>query len=183
MAQWDKQELRLPDGHGWRAKAGNQIFVADRGAVRFDFPNTWIVEPGSGSVKFFDRQPPDDQCTLEVSFWRLPPGIDWTELPLEKLLIDAMGEPDPEEIGRAEPKRRKRGDIEYVWIETRFIDKNEKREACARTCVARGSNVTTLISFYFWPEDYTRLDPIWREVLRSLQLGQYIEDPLHYRLH
>ncbi|MGH2562316.1 MAG: hypothetical protein ACRDJH_24920 [Thermomicrobiales bacterium] len=183
MAKWEDRTFRLPDNHGWRAKAGNRIFVADRGAIRFDFPANWIFEPGTSSAKFFDRQPPDDQCTLEVSHWLFPPGIDWTDLPLDKLLVDAMGEPDTEEIGRGEIKRRKRGDLEYVWIETRFIDKREAREACARTCVARGSNVATLISFYFWPEDYTRLDPIWREVLRSLQLGQYIEDPLRHRLH
>lgn len=183
MAKWEERTLRLPDNHGWRAKAGYKIFVADRGAIRFDFPENWIVEPGTSSVKFFDRQPPDDQCTLEVSHWKLPPGIDWTDLPLEKLLVDALGEPAEDEIGRGELVRKKRGDLEIVWLEWRFMDKREKREACARSCVARGSDVAALFSFYFWPEDYNRVHPIWREVLRSLQLGNYIQDPLQYRLH
>jgi hypothetical protein len=182
VAKWNKREYRLPDSHGWRAKAGYNIFVADRGAVRFDVPQSWIIEPAPSSVKFFDREPPDDQCTLEVTFWKLPP-IDWSELALDKMLVDALGEPEEDELGRGELVRRKRRDLELVWLETCFMDKREQREAYTRTCVARGSNVATLLTFVFWPEDYTRLDPVWREILRSLVLGQYIEDPLKHRLH
>src|SRR5438552_13358297 len=87
MARWKKQDLKMAPHHGWRAKPGYRIFVADRGAVRFDFPDDWIMTPGEQSCVFKD---PGDNCTLEVSFWRLPP-IDWSELPLLGMLQDLDG--------------------------------------------------------------------------------------------
>ncbi len=55
-----------------------------RGAVRFDFPQGWIMEPGTPSFKFYDGAPPDD-IRLEVSYNQLPP-VDWSKLPLSELL-------------------------------------------------------------------------------------------------
>ena len=57
---------------------GYNIFVADRGAVRFDFPRDWIIEPGeNGSIKFHDKKPPDDDCTLQITVMYLPDGVDF----------------------------------------------------------------------------------------------------------
>ena len=81
MTEWRKETLRLKEKHGWQAKAGYKIFVVDQGALRFDVPQDWIVDLATSSFKFFNRQPPDDDCTLEVSLIRLPP-IDWSGLPL-----------------------------------------------------------------------------------------------------
>jgi len=33
-----KEILGLRDGHDWSTRSGCKIFVADRGAVRFDYP-------------------------------------------------------------------------------------------------------------------------------------------------
>ena len=32
MAKWDKRTLKLSEAHGWHARPGFKIFVADRGA-------------------------------------------------------------------------------------------------------------------------------------------------------
>ena len=47
---WTKKTLKLKEGHGWKSRPGYSIFVADRGAVRFDFPKTWVMEPERASV-------------------------------------------------------------------------------------------------------------------------------------
>ena len=64
---WRKQVFDLPQNHGWTAKPGNKVFIADRGALRFEIPQDWLVEPNRKSVKFRDAKPPDDTMGLEVS--------------------------------------------------------------------------------------------------------------------
>lgn len=182
MAKWHKQTLKLKPGHGWKARPGYRIFVADRGAVRFDFPQDWICIPGADSIKFHDRPPPHDDCLLQVSVMRLPPDIDWRGLPLTHLLKEAIKGDHRGTISQGDVVYVQRPDLEYAWIETRFIDPNEQREACSRACLARGANVQPFITLAFWPEDTERLNPVWDEVLRSLQLGQYVKDPTHRRL-
>ena len=70
MDEWKKQTLKLKANHGWRAKPGYQICVIGRGAVRFDFPREWIMEPDEVSFKFYDRPHPDD-VRLEASYNRI----------------------------------------------------------------------------------------------------------------
>jgi hypothetical protein len=179
MAHWEKRRLKIAPHHGWRAKPGHKVFVADRGAVRFDVPDDWIIKPAEQSCVFKDA---GDNCVLEVSHWRLPP-VDLSGLSVMKLLLDMedkQGHPvTPEEIMRVE-----RPDLELVWAEHNFLDPVEKRIAVGRTCLARGGNVQVLITFAFWPEDRDRFTPAWDEVLRSLQLGNYFADPrVGPRLH
>src|ERR671920_2573227 len=88
MKKGKHESLKLRRGHHWRARPGHRIFVADRGAVRFDFPDTWVLKMNERTVCLYDREPPDDDCRLEVSFFRLPP-IDWSGLAVEQLLNTA----------------------------------------------------------------------------------------------
>ncbi|HEY9649388.1 MAG TPA: hypothetical protein V6C95_01910, partial [Coleofasciculaceae cyanobacterium] len=39
--QWLKQTLELKENHNWKSKPGTRIFVAGRGALRFDVPEDW----------------------------------------------------------------------------------------------------------------------------------------------
>ncbi len=176
MAKWDKRTLKLPEKHGWHARPGYKIFVADRGAVRFDFPEDWVVVPDPDSIKFHDKQPPDDDCTLAVSVMTLPPG-DWSGLKLS-LLVSKLVEKDTRGATlRGKVIEVKRTDLELAWAEVEFIDPNEKRPARSRTCLARASNVQPLITFDFWVDDAPRLGKIWDEILRSLRVAEPIIDP------
>lgn len=177
MAKWDQKAHRLKENHGWKAKPGYKIFVADRGAVRLDFPEDWIVEPGTDSVKFHDRPPPDDDCLLQVSIIHLPPAIDWSSLPLTQLLEAAIESDSRGVVPGGEVTHVRRPGLELARTEARFTDALEQREACSRTCLARGANIQPLITLDYWPEDSERVVPVWDEVLRSLQLGDYIKDP------
>ena len=172
MSDWIEAKLR--DDHTWSARPGCKIFVADRGALRFDYPQTWVVIPGENSINFHDRPPPDDDVHLEVSIMRLPPA-DWSGLPLRNLIPAAISG-DHRDI-------RSRGEI--AWVESVFIDKQEKeRAAHTRLCLARSGNIQTIITMEFWPEDVERAAAAWDTVLETLELGMQIDDPtLGHVLH
>jgi hypothetical protein len=176
MAKWKRQTHKLKDKHGWRGKPGYKIFVADRGAVRFNFPENWTVIPDPDSIKLYDRQPPDDTCRLAVSYMRLPP-VDWSGLPLARLVEVAIEGDERGTVEKGPIVEVQRPDLELAWTEVSFIDPTERREARSRLCLGRAANIQSLITFDFWPEDVARHDPVWEEVLRSLQLGRYVSDP------
>jgi len=175
--KWKKQSLKLKDDHTWKAKPGHRIFVAGRGAVRFDIPQNWLLDPKTDSFQFHDRKPPKDDCRLEVSYVHLSPAIDWSKLPLSYLLEQLVKEDPRKPYTQSEVHTEQRPDLEYAWVEIYFIDPVEKREAISRHCLARGANVQPHITMDFWPEHAERYTPVWNEVLRTLQLGVYVADP------
>ncbi len=177
MAKWDKRTLKLPTHHGWHAKPGYKIFVADRGAVRFDFPDDWVVIPDPDSIKFHDKQPPDDDCTLALSVMHLPPA-DWSKLPLAGL-VGQVTEHDKRQVtARGEIVDVKRTDLELSWAEIRFTDPTQgDRPARSRTALARAQNIQPLITFDYWEDDAPRFGKVWDEILRSLRVAEPILDP------
>jgi hypothetical protein len=176
--QWTRRTLKLKEDHGWHAKPGYKIFVADRGSVRFDFPESWIFVPGeNGSVKFHDRQPPDDECTLQMTVFYLPDDVDWSGLPLETMLREVTKGGDGV-LSRSEPANARRPNgLEISWLETRYLDPETRREARTRTGMARWSNIQVLLTFAFWESDTVPMKTAWDEIFRTLVLGDYIEDP------
>lgn len=170
------KKLRLQDNHTWKSPPGFKIVVMDRGAVSFNIPENWVIteyEP----FTLRDAHPPDDEAGVQITMWRFPPGIDWTGLPLDKLLTDAMKGTDKDVLEKTPIGRLARTDIEIVWTEHRFIDEKEKREAYSRFSFARGFDVQALFTFSFWVTDAGWCRPIWEEMMRSLQLGRVIQDP------
>jgi hypothetical protein len=181
--KWHKQTLQLKDNHTWKAKPGYRIFVADRGVVRFNFPEKWVVKPDKDCIKFHDAEPPDESCVLAFSYLRLPPNIDWRALPLADLLKGSI-KGDPRKLrSTGKVNQTPRTDLEVAWLESTFIDPEEKREAISYIALARGFNLQSLLTFDYWPEDRVRLLPVWQEVLRSVQLGGYIKDPTIGEIH
>lgn len=209
MANWKKQTLRMDDDHGWRCKPGYSIFVADRGAVRFEVPSGWPVVIDDEGVKIHDQQPPDDNCRIQLSVHYLPAGIDWGELPPAKLLADVLDEratdrtegdglgrlrgsggaidrarakiereeEEREVLGRDPINHVLRPGLEIVWTEVRWVDPNERREARTRHLLGRAKNIQPFITMDFWPEDARRFTPVWKELVRSLRVGDYVADP------
>lgn len=178
MAKWDKRTIKLSRPHGWHARPGYNVFVADRGAVRFDFPEDWLIVPEeNGTIKFHDRQPPDDDCTLAMTVLYLPPG-DWSGLSLE-MMVDQVIATDKRGVARRGPTRRgERSDLDLAWAEVEFADSTQgDRMARSRTCLARAANVQPLITFDFWESDAAKFGPAWDEILRSLRVAEAILDP------
>lgn len=175
MAIWRHQVHPLPADHRWTARPGHRIFVADRGAVLFEFPRAWVVAPGPERLEILDRPPPGDRCRLAASYLRLP-DADWSGLPLSRLLVDAIAEVDEDIIGRGPVIEMARAGLELAWSELRFVDPEERRQARSRLCLGRGSNIQSVITLDFWPEDEARVAPVWEAVLGSLRLGVQLND-------
>jgi len=174
VAEWESDELRAEARHGWHGRPGCKIFIADRGAVRFDYPREWVVSPAADSINLYDKEPPDDNSRLAVSYVRLPP-VDWSGLPLAAL-VDAGLKDSEQPIDRRGPIREaRRADLELAWREVGFRDAVEKRDARFRMCIARRSTVQCLITFDFWAADLARCDKAWETVLETLQLDEPIE--------
>src|SRR5947199_7152454 len=123
MKRWERRQYELPEKHGWKAREGYNVFVADRGALRLDFPADWVVKPAEASIRFHDREPPDDQCCIEVSYLRLEP-IDWSGLALRDLLKSAL-QAEGHVVGDGEIVQEERPDLELVWAEYSKIDQVE----------------------------------------------------------
>lgn len=175
--EWIKETLELKANHRWQSKPGYKVFVAARGAVRFDVPGDWIFEPAEKSFKFTDREAPNDDCCLEVSFSHLPDG-DWDLFPLKATLRRIVADDTRNAIATSDVFTVKRQTARIVWAEIKFIDSEENREAFSRICIGLGSNVHCLITFDYWADQADRLTPVWDNVLETLTLGLYIRDPL-----
>lgn len=181
MAKWKRQRMRLKKDHGWTAEPGCQVFVADRGAVRFDFPRGWVIEPGeNGSIKVQDKKTPDDDCCLQMTVFYLRDEIDWSGLPVSKLVreITHMGEEKDEPPLEQLPLHElTRDGMDLAWTGKRYLDPGEDREACSRTMIARKWNIQPIITYAYWADDAPRVARMWDILLKTLVLGDYIEDP------
>jgi hypothetical protein len=175
---WSKKVLKLKENHGWESSPGYSIFVADRGSVRFDFPKSWIILPTErGSIRFHDRKPPHDDCVMELTVMYLNDQIDWSRLELGPMLRDVTRDESREVLDQSEVFEETRPRLTMAWREIRFLDDIEKREAYSRICLARWSNIQALLTFDFWVDQAHRMRPIWDEVIRTMVLGDYVEDP------
>jgi hypothetical protein len=168
------EKLKLKDKHTWKSKPGHSICVIDRGLVRFDYPNGWIVEPEEGAVHLHDREPSVESCDLGVSIFRVPPELA-RELSLDETLQSALGD-DRKPYQQSEIHHVTRPDLEIVWLEQRYIDGEYNRDARFRVAVARGPALC-LISMNYWANRAAGLERVWDEVLRSLVMGMHVEDP------
>jgi hypothetical protein len=219
VPKWTKRNLRIDEDHGWRCKPGNTIFVADRGAVRFDIPESWVVEVDAEGVKIHDKPPPDDNARIQLSIFFPPPVVELDGLPLATMLADALAGRGREEAHQnrgARPGHRTllrrdrtdplafaeeeddlisqdpithvlRPDLEIVWTERRQLDQIEQRESRSRHLFARGRgtppgttqprDILPFITMDFWPEDVPRCNAVWKELVRSLRVGEYVADP------
>lgn len=171
MAGWKKSTYKLDANHKWKSKPGYSIFVANWGAVQFCVPSKWVALPQASSFRFCDKQPPDDDCTLEVSVAQLPP-IDWSDLSLAYLLEEVLKNDERDEAFRGEIIRETRDDWELAWTETRFVEGPDRRPARSRTCLARRGTVQPLITMDFWLDDAEKFVPVWEEALSTLKLAE-----------
>ena len=181
MAEWKSGTFDLPDNHGWKARPGNNIFVANRGAVRFEYPSDWVIKPEGNSICLYDREAPDDNMRLQVSVLQLGPDrsiVDWNAMPpLASLMEDAVLAEEPRRCTRKGPPfGASRRNLEYLWLEMDFVDPVGKRKAHSRACLARGGNVQAFITMDYWPEDRRVAAEVWNNMLESLKLADYLYD-------
>ena len=175
----ERRIYRLPERHRWKAKEGNKIFVANKGDVRFEFPEGWVFDRTSGgegkSARFFDGHPPNDNIRLEVSVINAMDPLAF-QAPLADVLDGAIKDIG-ENCERSEAFAMTLPDHDLALLDLAYIDPIEKRPAHSLFCLARGAGVHALISLDYWPEDAATALAVWEDVLGSLRLGQYLEHP------
>jgi hypothetical protein len=168
------EKVKLKSKHTWKSKPGYNICVIDRGVVRFDYPEQWIVEPEPGAVHLHDQTPSDESCDLGVSIFRVPPEIV-NQIDLDEMLTESLGA-DRKPYHQSEIFRINRGDLDIVWLEQQYNDADYNRDARFRVALARG-DVICLITMNYWANRATGLEPVWDEVLRTLVIGLHVTDP------
>ncbi len=190
--RWERREFNLPDNHGWTAKPGNRIFVANQGAVRFEVPNTWTLDmpKGSKSFQFFDGKPPNDDIRLDVRVMYLAasrPDVDWSQLqpweepPIADWLKKNIADDEREPTRVGNPLTIRVGDTTIVWAEMDFIDSAEKRPAHTRLCYAMKASAALLaiIAMDYWDDHSGRAKAAWSDILGTLKVGDYMESPFN----
>jgi hypothetical protein len=191
-SNWERQEFRLPENHGWEAKPGNRIFVANQGALRFEIPNTWILEmpKGSRSFQFIDNKAPNDNIRLDARVMYLAathPDVDWANLtpwnqpPITDWLKKNLANDERNPTNVSAPLTINVGDITIAWAEMDFIDPPTKRPAHTRLCYALKSSVAlmALIAMDYWDDHSERAKAAWSDILGTLKVGDYMESPFN----
>lgn len=167
--------IPLAPDHGWRSAPDRKILVIGRGAVRLDYPDTWVVTADEDSVKLHDRQPPDDDCVLAISYHRWP-AITHT-LPVAALVRMALDTDERACTAGELIVTEARTDLALAWGQGTFTDRRVSREAVTRLGIARKDGLQVLVTFDFWHSDLAACDAHWRDVLASMQLCQWVADP------
>lgn len=193
--RWETRVFKLPENHGWTAKPGNKVVIADRGALRFEIPEGWVVVPSLKSLKLVDGKPPNDDMSLEVSIVYVGMAgfhVDWSGLPLSELIKSVTSEETtgfsnrnrrsknrPDRQKTSPPITIKLGDLEMAWAQTEFMDPVEKRPAYSRTALTRHvpSSIHAVLTMSFWPEDAERANDVWNDVLGTMKMGEHFESP------
>ena len=187
--RWKKFHIHLPKNHGWRtSKRGNSVFVADRGAVQFEFPRPWIIEPTDwGSIMLRDHPHPNENVRIEVSLIQLYNAdgvpirktgapVDWG-IPLIHMYLK-MVQNDPRDIiERGKLNEANSPEFEAVWQQIAYMDTEVCREIHSRTCFARANGVVAILTLDFWTEYSSTAYRVWREMMGTLKVGDYISDP------
>jgi hypothetical protein len=194
---WRGKTFKLPENHGWRASPGHNVFVADQGAVRIEYPEKWVVQPVEGDIAIglYDAKPPDDNVRFAVSIMHLPQRVDWSGLTLETLVRGVFLRERPEDARRnltwqpevhtvTQSNKATGSYVETAWAQGDFIDPNEKRPARTRSGLARGGRdyiVQAQITMDYWLVDAERFEPVWDHALATIRLGEIIPNPITHR--
>jgi hypothetical protein len=173
-----KAVLRVKDNHSWKCPPGYKVLVIDRGAASFNIPEDWLMM-GMEPLELHNALPPKDDARLMVHVFRAPSVVDWTGLPLVPFFEEQIqkGYPDTEILARTPLVPLQRPDHELVWLQQKWIDKAENREAFSRIAMARGPGMHLFITFDYWVDQADQFEPVWDQVIESLQMGRYIADP------
>src|SRR5439155_2251434 len=109
-------------------------------------------------LEFPDKQPPDDDCILQLTVFPAPAGFDASSAPLADFLVEITKDGPREDMVRGEVQYEKRDDCEVAWRESRWVE--DGRDAVSRTCIARGGPSLPLFTMDFWLDDYDRFSPV-----------------------
>ncbi len=186
----------LPAHHGWTSADGYQIFVANRGDVRFEFPAGWSVGHQKNAIVLSDKPSPKESCRVSVTIFHLPPeaGASWrSETDLAQVVRDttrddATGEhrdgtrsPFPRRpasdvtsgSGGGAASTHEWAAIEWAWLDTSDARVGvEPRWVIHRHVQVRRAALHVLISFEFYEDEADRYAVHYDHLLATLRLAE-----------
>jgi len=167
--------LQLQSNGVWKARPGCRVLIIDGGALRFDYPQDWILHAGADSVCLVAPDLPERPTVLAASVKRI--SMPASMIPLE-LYMREIAEFDPRVLADVggDFVRVRRPPLEAGWVESHLTDPRDGREISKRICFARAGCTRALIAFQSWLEDRARMDAVWETVLDTLAVGDYLED-------
>lgn len=176
--KFKKRSIKLKPGHQWKTPEGYQLIVLDRGAVHVCFPHGWQVKPQeTGSILLSDDEPPLDDCRMEISYWRLHPVMA-RNFPFEKMVGEIQNSKDKlEHEAMSEPVYSKRDGLRFGWVESAYPDPDNGRPVRSRTLLVFGNNIQVLLSYACWEDDFEKFMPVWKTMMKTIRLGEYIANP------
>ena len=173
MSKWSKKTFKIDGPFPFKTRPGNNAFVANRGDVYFEIPNTWVIKPKDDLFAFYDKEPPDDSCCMEMSVRHLNLQINWDGVPLGEILLKTA-QVDRGEAFRTDVHEIKRANLHIAWMEDHFIPNNEPRPAISRWMIAKSFDVLPFFTFNFWKDDFEMADKFWTNLLETLRLAEGI---------
>ena len=176
--KFKKRDVKLKPNHHWKTPEGYQLIVLDRGAVHICFPQGWEVTPGKiTSIKLHDAAPPDDNCRMEISYFRIPPIMS-RAFPFERAMkVVENTETDLEHYDKQPPAYLRRDGLRFGWIESKYADPENGRAVCSRALLVYGNNVQVLITYDCWADEMEKFAPVWNTLLKTIRLGEYVANP------
>ena len=64
---FEKTTIPLPATHNWQCKPGNNLFIAERGAVAFEIPREWAIHHDKkDTLTIHDKEPPADRARIFI---------------------------------------------------------------------------------------------------------------------
>jgi hypothetical protein len=147
--------------------------------VQFNVPQDWVIEPDNDSVKIKDKPTPKDDVALAMSYYNIAEVL-WAhpQFPMPVIVKMMSEQDDRNPTWKSDVFLEERRDLEQAWLEIKFIDPLEQREAYGRWCLVRGKQIVCLITGECWTEQKERFEEVWREMLRSMILERYMNNPM-----
>lgn len=147
------------------------VLILDRGNAELIVPAGWTISAGEGgSLKVVD---PRDQCSLEISYLRVP--VAGVKLPdVDEILRMLMAEGTKGEV--VEPIRAAvRGPVRVAWYTYSFeCDDTEllrRRPAFGRLVLAGRGAFHALMTCSWWHDDDSWARPVVDRAVETLDLG------------
>jgi len=177
---WQSSTVPLPAHHKWKCSPGHNLLIADRGAVRFEYPTGWHVRPGKeGQLQVHDVPPPDDECRIQLSIIRTP-GVrarDLADLPLVELLRRSL-EDGPKEkhspgwTRLSDVSTIERPGLQIAWAESSWLDREHgDRKVLCRQLVARGPGMHPFVTFDYYEERAEQFRPVWLHMVQTFKVA------------
>lgn len=180
MSSFRQERLELKENHGWTSEPDCQVFLADRGAVRFDFPKGWVIEPGDGgTIKIQNRESHGADCCLKMNLFYLREDLDWSGISVSRVLDEVLKKRNPGEILETAPTQRTNRDgLEMAWSGTRYRDRDRTREYWFRALVGRKWNIQPIFTYSYLEPPTPTIRGMWDILLKTLILGTTSKTPL-----